>query len=94
MARALALSPKLLLLDEPLAGLNQAEAKQLADAISGLNHEGLSIILIEHNLREVLRICPRLLVQDQGRKLADGLSAEVIADHRVQQAYLGRTEDA
>jgi branched-chain amino acid transport system ATP-binding protein len=89
MARAMALEPRLLLLDEPLAGLNQAEAHSLADLIRDLNASGQTILLIEHNLREVLRICPTLYVQDRGRPLAFGATAEVIADPEVRRAYLG-----
>ena len=72
MARALAQSPRLLLLDEPLAGLNSKEAGALASTISDINRQGLTIILIEHNLGEILRISRRLLVLDNGRKIADG----------------------
>ena len=89
MARALGLSPRVLLLDEPLAGLGQAEAARLADTIAALNRGGLTIVLIEHNLAEVLRICPRLVVLDNGRLIADGASAAVMADARVVAAYLG-----
>ncbi len=89
VARALALEPRILLLDEPLAGLNHVEARKLADTITALNREGLSIVLIEHNLTEVLRICPRLVVLDNGRVLGDGAAAEVMADPEVRAAYLG-----
>ncbi len=93
MARALALDPKVLLLDEPLAGLNHLEAARLADLIRDLNREGLSIVLIEHNLAEVLRISDRLFVLDNGRAIAEGPPAEVIADARVRAAYLGQGGD-
>ena len=89
VARALALEPRVLLLDEPLAGLNHVEARKLADTVTALNREGLSIVLIEHNLTEVLRICPRLVVLDNGRVLGDGPAAEVMADPEVRAAYLG-----
>ena len=89
VARAMALKPKLLLLDEPLAGLNQSEAKALADLIQNLNMDGLTILLIEHNLREVMRICPKVYVQDRGRPLAFGPTAEIMARVDVVQAYLG-----
>jgi len=90
VARALALEPKLLLLDEPLAGLNQNEAKNLADLILSLNQNGLTILLIEHNLREVMRICPLLYVQDNGRPIAYGPAKEVIKIPEVRNAYLGK----
>ncbi len=89
VARALALRPKLLLLDEPLAGLNQAEAAALADLIRKLADGGQTILLIEHNLREVLRICPTIYVQDNGRPLAFGPAQEIMDDPKVRQAYLG-----
>lgn len=89
VARALALEPKLLLLDEPLAGLNQSEAKSLADLIKTLNDDGLTILLIEHNLHEVMRICPQVYVQEQGRSLAFGQTKEVMRRPEVIQAYLG-----
>ncbi len=89
LARALALAPKLLLLDEPLAGLNQTEANAMADTIKSINETGQTIVLIEHNLREVTRICPRLYVQDNGRKLADGPTVDVMQDRAVLDAYLG-----
>ena len=89
VARALALNPKVLLLDEPLAGLNQSEASELADLISSLNDDGLSILLIEHNLREVMRICPQVYVQDQGKSLAFGDAKEIMSRPDVIRAYLG-----
>ncbi len=92
LARALALEPRLLLLDEPLAGLNQTEATALADTIADLNRRGLAMILIEHNLSEVMRICPRLLVQDNGRKIGDGPAESVMSDPLVRSAYLGTGE--
>ncbi|MEE9334148.1 MAG: ATP-binding cassette domain-containing protein [Granulosicoccaceae bacterium] len=90
VARALALKPKLLLLDEPLAGLNQSEANSLADLIQNLNKDGLSILLIEHNLREVMRVCPRVYVQDLGKSLAIGETNEIMNRPDVMKAYLGK----
>lgn len=89
MARALAQSPKLLLLDEPLAGLNSKEAKALASTIADINRQGLTIILIEHNLGEILRVSRRLLVLDNGSRIADGEPMAVINDPAVRAAYLG-----
>ncbi len=89
MARALALKPRLLLLDEPLAGLNQSEAQSLADLIRTLNNEGLTILLIEHNLPEVMRICPQVYVQEHGRPLAFGATGEIMRRPDVIEAYLG-----
>jgi branched-chain amino acid transport system ATP-binding protein len=91
VARALALDPKLLLLDEPLAGLNQAEAHAMADLIASLAGNGRSVLLIEHNIREVARICPALYVQDNGRRLIQGPTAAVMASPELRRAYLGET---
>jgi len=89
LARALALEPKLLLLDEPLAGLSHMEAVRAADTIAGLVTDGLTVILIEHNLGEVVRVCSRLVVIDNGTKIAHGQPGQVMADQRVRAAYLG-----
>ena len=89
MARALVLAPRLLLLDEPLAGLNSNEARSLADTIGEINRQGVTIVLIEHNLGEVMRICHRLVVLDNGRKIADGPPRRVMDDPLVRAAYLG-----
>ena len=89
VARALALQPKLLLLDEPLAGLNSKEANALATTILDLNTKGTTIVLIEHNLGEVIRVCQRLVVLDNGRKIADGKPRAVMNDRQVRAAYLG-----
>ncbi len=89
VARALAMGPSVLLLDEPLAGLNQNEARRLADTISAINRSGTTIVLIEHNLGEAQRICDRFVVLDNGRTIADGPVAAVMIDERVITAYLG-----
>lgn len=89
VARALALEPSLLLLDEPLAGLNQSEARAMADLIVSLAGHRRSVLLIEHNIREVARICPRIYVQDNGRRLIEGTAREVMASPELRRAYLG-----
>lgn len=89
MARALALHPRLLLLDEPLAGLNSREARELAETIADINRQGMTVVLIEHNLGEVMRICHRLVVLDNGRKIGEGEPRAVMADPVVRAAYLG-----
>ena len=89
VARALALKPRLLLLDEPLAGLNQAEARAMADLIASLTGSRRGVVLIEHNIREVARICPRIYVQDNGRRLIQGPASEVMASPELRRAYLG-----
>ncbi len=88
-ARALALEPRLLMLDEPLAGLNQTEAKRFADLIVDLNADGITIVLVEHNLGEVTRIARRLLVLHNGSVLAEGEPRAVMARADVRDAYLG-----
>jgi branched-chain amino acid transport system ATP-binding protein len=92
VARALALWPRLLLLDEPMAGLNTTEAAALGDLIRALNRDGLTIVLVEHNLGEVVRLASRLAVLDAGRLIADGPPDAVMRDAAVQQAYVGSGE--
>jgi branched-chain amino acid transport system ATP-binding protein len=94
VARALALHPKILLLDEPLAGLNQKETGELADTIRQLSLEGMTVILVEHNLGQVLRIASRLVVLDGGRVLADGSPDLVMEMQSVRDAYLGKPRTA
>ena len=94
VARALALDPKVLLLDEPLAGLNSVEAATLADIVVSLNARGTTIVMIEHNLGEVMRVCRHLVVLDNGRKIADGPPEKVMATPTVRAAYLGARHEA
>ena len=89
VARALALEPELLMLDEPLAGLNCSEARRFADEIVALNAAGITIVLVEHNLGEITRIAKRLAVLENGALLADGPPREVMARRDVRDAYLG-----
>ncbi len=93
VARALALEPEVLLLDEPLAGLNSAEAVRLADTIAEINREGITIVMIEHNLGEVMRVSQRLVVMDNGRKIGDGIPEEVMHDSAVRAAYVGKEQE-
>ncbi len=94
VARALAFDPDLLMLDEPLAGLNHTEATRLADLIGELHREGRTIMLIEHNIAEVVRIAKRLAILHNGALLADGIPATVIAQDDVRAAYLGKVKHA
>jgi branched-chain amino acid transport system ATP-binding protein len=89
VARALALDPSLLLLDEPLAGLGHGEAGPIAALLVDLNASGVTILLIEHNMVEARRVCSRFVVLDNGAKIADGPTAAVLADSKVIAAYLG-----
>ncbi|MBV8492896.1 MAG: branched-chain amino acid ABC transporter ATP-binding protein/permease [Alphaproteobacteria bacterium] len=91
IARALASQPKLLLLDEPTAGMNPAETLELADQIKSLNRLGLSIVLIEHKLDVVVNLASRVIVLDHGEKIAEGSPAEVRQNDEVIRAYLGRS---
>jgi branched-chain amino acid transport system ATP-binding protein len=90
IARALALEPRVLMLDEPFAGLSQEEIGPLARVIRDLRHQGLTILLIEHNMPYVMELCDRLAVLHFGEKIREGCCEEVRSDPRVIEAYLGR----
>ncbi len=92
IARALALEPSLLLLDEPMAGLQYEESETLADLIRRLRDEGISIILIEHNVQVVMDLCERIVVLDHGVKIAEGLPEAIRTNPQVIEAYIGREE--
>jgi ABC-type branched-subunit amino acid transport system ATPase component len=93
IARALASAPRLLLLDEPAAGMTHAETGRLVDLIRRLPREGHTVLLVEHNMRVVMEACDRIGVLDFGRLISEGTPAAVRDDPRVVEAYLGRDED-
>jgi branched-chain amino acid transport system ATP-binding protein len=90
LARAMAAEPKLLIADEAMAGLSQSEVDDIVALLIRLNASGITIILIEHIMRAVMRFSQRLVVLVSGRKIADGLPDSVIRDPEVERAYLGQ----
>jgi branched-chain amino acid transport system ATP-binding protein len=95
LARAMALEPRLILLDEPMAGMNLEEKEDMARYVVDLNEEfGMTVVMIEHDMGVVMDISHRVMVLDFGRKIAEGEPAAILADPHVKSAYLGEEDDA
>jgi branched-chain amino acid transport system ATP-binding protein len=93
IARALATDPKLILLDEPTAGMNPQETRQAMDLIFKIRDSGLSVVVIEHDMRFIFNLCDRVLCLVQGEALIEGTPEQVQSDPRVIEAYIGTGED-
>ncbi|GAB6171629.1 ABC transporter ATP-binding protein [Paradesulfitobacterium aromaticivorans] len=89
VARALAMRPSLLLLDEVMAGLNPKEVELMMDMVREINARGVTVLMIEHVMKAIMGICHRILVLRNGRRIAVGVPAEVVTDEEVIKAYLG-----
>ena len=89
MARALAAKPKLLLLDELMAGLNQTEVSEAMDDIRQVRNRGITIIMIEHVMKAIMNVCDRIIVLNYGKKIAEGTPQEIVTSKTVIEVYLG-----
>ena len=90
IGRALMANPRLVLLDEPVAGVNPTLAREIAEHLRTLAADGITVFLIEHHMDTVARLCDHVIVLAEGRHLAEGTFAALAADERVQEAYMGR----
>jgi len=94
IAKALSVQPRLLLLDEIMAGLNPTEVKQVTDLIMNLNKENITFLVIEHNMRAIMEVSERIIVLNYGEKIFEGLPSDIMQDKGVVDAYLGDETDA
>jgi branched-chain amino acid transport system ATP-binding protein len=92
IAKALATEPDMLLLDEPFAGMNQEEIRELSVQIREFRQEGMTLIVVDHNMRGLMRLVDRVVVISNGEKLAEGEPEDIVDDERVQEAYLAGEE--
>lgn len=90
IARALALEPKIILLDEPAAGMNPSETAELAEFITNLNRDGYTIVVIEHDMKFVMSVCTKIMAMSFGQKILQGTPEEVRNNKEVQEAYFGK----
>lgn len=90
IARTMALEPKILLLDEPAAGMNPMETQELSEFVRKLNDDGYTIVVIEHDMKFIMNLCDRILVLNYGRKICEGVPEEIKRNREVQEAYFGK----
>jgi branched-chain amino acid transport system ATP-binding protein len=93
IARALATMPRLLILDEPAGGMNEQETSQLVSLIAKIQERGITVLLIEHDMSLVMRVCEKIVVLEYGSKIAEGSPEEIRGNQKVIEAYLGTEED-
>jgi ABC-type branched-subunit amino acid transport system ATPase component len=94
IGRALMTDPRMILLDEPIAGVNPTLAGEIGEHLLRLRAEGITFLIIEHHMDAIARLCDTVIVMAEGRKLAEGRFADIAADHAVQEAYMGRRAQA
>ncbi len=92
IVRALAMEPRLLLLDEPIAGVNPTMTKQILGLIKNLNRKGMTIVIIEHNMNMMMKFCDRIVVLDYGKEIAAGPPSRIKNNRKVIEAYLGKNK--
>jgi branched-chain amino acid transport system ATP-binding protein len=89
VARALASTPKLLMMDEPMAGLNSVETQEFTDLVRRVNQSGVTVLVVEHVMKAIMKLSRRIVVLNAGQKLAEGTPESILADREVVRVYLG-----